>query len=106
MPSGDYDFLKVSTKARSKRLVRMARNKKEIRIPLAALQRVHLSLQRILIRLAIEKLAGSMRRLTFAHMTEIEDLIKNRPEGSIVHLPGQMKVWKWQGYLRLSLRNS
>ncbi len=51
-------------------------------------------LQRILIRLAIEKLRPNANPITMAHIREIEEMLKERPLGSLVHLPGRLSIQK------------
>ncbi|MCX5703581.1 MAG: tRNA lysidine(34) synthetase TilS [Candidatus Omnitrophica bacterium] len=82
----DYDYL--YTKA-SYLIQRFGR-----RINLKVFLRLHPALQRIVLRLAIARLQGSMRRITFAHIREIEDLILSRPVNSIVDLPKGISVVK------------
>ncbi len=52
-----------------------------------SLLRMHPSLRRMVIRLRIGALQGSTRRITSKHMEEIEDMLANRPSGSLVDLP-------------------
>lgn len=82
----DYDYL--YTKA-SYLIQRFGR-----RINLKVFLRLHPALQRIVLRLAIARLQGSTRRITFAHIREIEDLILSRPVNSIVDLPKGISVVK------------
>ena len=49
--------------------------------------RLPVSLQRLMLRLCIQRLNGDTRRLTFKHVSEMEDLIFNRPVNSVVDLP-------------------
>lgn len=51
------------------------------------LLRMHPAMRRLAFRQAISALQGSMRRITFQHIKELEDLLLNRPENSIVDLP-------------------
>ncbi len=62
-------------------------------------------MQRMVFRLAIEKLSGSTRRITFKHWQEIEDLLMQRA-GSAVNLPRQICVFKQKNKLVLTLRNA
>ncbi len=56
-------------------------------ISLADLRAAHPALRRLRIRKAIEHAQGDTRRITCKHIRELEDLILNRPRGSIVNLP-------------------
>jgi hypothetical protein len=51
-------------------------------------------MQNLSLRLAIARLKGDLRRLTFQHIEEINDLVLNRPTGSIVDLPKGISVIK------------
>ncbi|MFA5320940.1 MAG: tRNA lysidine(34) synthetase TilS [Candidatus Omnitrophota bacterium] len=76
----DYDYL--LSRART-----AAVNSSGSRLKVSSLLRMHPSLRRMVIRLRINSLQGSTRRITFKHMEEIEDMLVNRPCGSIVDLP-------------------
>jgi len=82
----DYDFL--SRYAQMKFLPTGGKLK------LAELRRMHPSLRRMTLRQAFQRLKGDTRTLTFKHIQELEDLIANRPSGSIVDLPGSFSVQK------------
>jgi hypothetical protein len=82
----DYDYLvRRADKARA----RLGRN-----INLKKFHRLHPAIQRLILRLNMARLVGDMRRLTFQHIKEIEDLILNRPLNSIVDLPKGISVVK------------
>jgi tRNA(Ile)-lysidine synthase len=51
---------------------------------------LHLSQLRMVLRTSLEKLQGDTRRLTLAHIDEVEDLLRNRPLKSVVHLPNKI----------------
>lgn len=82
----DYDYLNQRADFSRKRLGRD--------INLDKLVRLHPAMQRLIIRAAIRRLKGDMRRITFQHIKEIEDLIFNRPVNSIVDLPKGISVAK------------
>ncbi len=102
----DYDFLKQSGEELAKKLFLFPKNRRAISLKLDALTKLHPSMQRNLIRLAVEKLKGDTRRLTFAHIKEIESLIANRPPKSSVNLPQGVIITKESSLLCLRLRNS
>lgn len=93
----DYDYL--YSKAYS------AMKRQGNRINLEKFLRLHPAIQRLLLRLAIAKIKGDTRRLTFQHIREIEDLILNRPPNSIVDLPGGISAVK-KKYLSFYRRKS
>jgi tRNA(Ile)-lysidine synthase len=82
----DYEFLG--------RCARRAMGKKGSRIALARLKKAHPAIRRIIFRQAIAAAQGDTRRITFQHIREIEDLLWNRPVGSVVNLPRGLTVTK------------
>ena len=64
------------------------------RINLKKFLKLHPAIQRLLLRFAISRIKGDMRRITFTHIREIEDLINCRPISSIVDLPKGVSVVK------------
>lgn len=72
------------------------------RLPLAGLRKLHRAVLRMKIRSAILKTQGSTRRISFRHIMEVEDLLFNRPSGSIVNLPKGLKVSKSKGFISFS----
>jgi len=75
----DYDYLSVA----AQRTMRGSKTK----LNLEKLKRLHPAISRLLLRMSIARVRGDMRRLTFAHIKELEDLIFNRPVNSVVDLP-------------------
>jgi tRNA(Ile)-lysidine synthase len=69
------------------------------KINLKNFSKLHLALQRVILRFMIKRLKGDIRRITFQHIKEIEDMLQNRPSGSIVHLPGNIRVTKKKPHL-------
>lgn len=86
----DYDYL---TRAAEKSLKRLG-----AKIGINRFLKLHPAIQRLVLRLSIGRLKGDMRRITFKHIREIEDLIRNRPVNSIVDLPKGVFVIKKKGY--------
>jgi tRNA(Ile)-lysidine synthase len=64
------------------------------KINLAKFRRLHPAMQNLALRSAIARLKGDTRRITFKHIEEINDLIFNRPSGSVVDLPKNISVIK------------
>jgi len=92
----DYDYLNsVAQKA----LKRMGN-----RIVLDKFLRLHPAIQRLVLRLAIAKVKGDMRKITFQHIRELESLIFQRPVNSIVDLPKGISAIKKKKYLHFYLR--
>ncbi len=86
--ASDYDYLNSSA-------ARFLKNSKT-KLGLAKLIKLHPSIMRLKLRTAISSLQGDTRRITFKHIQELEDLIFNRPQGSIVDLPKGIQVKKNQ----------
>jgi len=88
----DYDYL---ASAAAKLLKRLGAGK----VSLPAFLKLHPAMQNLILRQAIARLSGDMRRLTFKHVEEINDLALNRPSGSVVDLPKGISVIKRKKYL-------
>jgi len=69
------------------------------RVDLDKFLKLHTAIRRLALRMAIVKLKGDTRRITFQHIKELEDLVANRPTGSIVDLPKGISVVKAKKYL-------
>ncbi|MCM8796092.1 MAG: hypothetical protein NC928_05370, partial [Candidatus Omnitrophica bacterium] len=82
----DYDYLC--------QMANRLAGKKITRINLRRFSGFHPAMQRLILRLAVAKIKGDTRRLTFKHIKELEDLILNRPVNSIVDLPKGVSVKK------------
>ncbi len=87
----DYDYLmRVAQRA-----IKGAKHK----LNLKKLTSLHPAMQRLILRMGIAKVQGDTRRITFAHIKELEDLIFNRPVNSIVDLPKGVSVVKKKNHL-------
>ncbi|MCR4336804.1 MAG: tRNA lysidine(34) synthetase TilS [Candidatus Omnitrophica bacterium] len=84
----DYEYLQLQAEAALKSV------ETERGLRMEPLRQFHLSLVRLMIRLKIQKIQGHLRRIELAHINEIEDLIKNRPDGAVVNLPYGIEVKK------------
>lgn len=82
----DYDYLSRETARFAKILSKS--------INLLKYRKLHIAIQRMLIRYNIALLAGDTRRITFKHLEEISDLVQHRPLNSIVDLPKGVSVIK------------
>ena len=89
----DYDYLRQQTE---KKLFDLRRHS---RIPVQRLLEIHPSLRHMMMRFLIAQLQGDLNRLTATHLAEIDDLMKNRPEKSVVHLPGGLSIRKDKNHL-------
>ena len=75
-----------------------------LRFNLKKFLRLHPAIMRLKIRQAIGHLQGDTRRISFTHIKEIEDLLINRPTGSIVDLPKGISAQKILNCLRFYKR--
>ncbi len=102
----DYAYLEGQARLSFRRIAKCSKDGRNVRFGLQVLARRPLALRRMLIRIAVECLKGDTNRLTLKHSREIEDLIDQRPEGSIVHLPDMLCAQKTGGFLRLFVDDS
>ncbi|HOX54157.1 MAG: tRNA lysidine(34) synthetase TilS [Candidatus Omnitrophica bacterium] len=101
----DYDYLfQVASRALSDAGLRTEKTK--LKIDLMKIQKFHPAIQRLIIRVAINDIAGSTRKLNFQHWKEIEDLIFKRPAKSIVNLPNHLNVKKEKNQIIISSRKT
>ena len=82
----DYEYLNRVAESAMKRL--------GSKINIEKFLKLHPSIQRLVLRLNIARVKGDMRRITFQHIKEIENLVSNRPVNSIVDLPKGVSVIK------------
>ncbi len=94
----DYDYLRQSA------LLVFNRSNKGY-ISLSKLVKLHPAIKRLLFRMNIAWVKGDTRAIASRHITEIDDLVSNRPVGSIVDLPKCISVIKQRKVLRFYLRN-
>jgi len=92
----DYDYIKEA----ASRIHLGGR----IRLKIEKLIKLHPAIMRFKLREAISRIQGDTRRITFKHIQELEDLIFNRPIGSIVDLPKGVSILKKQKSLIFYLR--
>jgi tRNA(Ile)-lysidine synthase len=100
----DYlHLLKMSQKAflKNSKII----NKNKINLYLNRFLKLDPAIQRMVLRLGIAKIKGNLRRISFKHIREIEDLIYNRPFNSIVDLPQGICIIKKKKYISICLRD-
>ncbi len=88
------DYVHLERCARA--LLRRAARKKgrSVSVALGPLLKADDGLRRTALRLVLRDLGGPLRRLTWKHWQEVEDLLYRRPSGSEVHLPRDLRVRK------------
>jgi len=99
----DYDYIHRQGLKDLKRCLK-AYKANQLKIKLDKFGKLHPAMQRMVLRLSIERLKGDIRRITFKHWQELDDLINNRKVNSLVNLPSGIHVKKEPKYLSLTLR--
>lgn len=94
--SYDYEYLEQAAKNTLKGA--------GLRLNLKKLSKLHPAILRLKIRQSIALIQGDTRRISFRHIKELEDLLNNRPIGSIVDLPKGTAVQKTRNTLRFYKR--
>lgn len=94
--SSDYEYLNLTAKRSIKG--------NNSRLSIKKIIRLHPAILRLKIRQSITCIQGDTRRISFTHIKEIEDLLSNRPAGSIVDLPKGISVQKIPNCLRFYKR--
>lgn len=89
----DYEYLEAQAKAAYHR-IKTQTNSSEMTIDLKKLIRLHPALQHMIWRLATSELTKNSTNLETRHIEEIDELISNRPNHSIVHLPQELRLKK------------
>lgn len=82
----DYDFMNKQVLENYKSILR-SHSAHRLKVDMSLLNKVHPALRNHLIRYCLEQLRGHLRRIELRHCNEIQDLIDNRPNRSIVDLP-------------------
>ncbi len=99
----DYDYI-------YKQAMRLFQNKvlvsqKKVSIKMSIFNKEHTSMQRMLLRLSFDHLVNSFNELSFNHIEEVEDMLLNRPVGSVVHWPKAVVVEKSNKELVLRVKS-
>jgi tRNA(Ile)-lysidine synthase len=76
----------------------------EIKIDIKKFKRQSGAIKKRIVRSALEELKGNLRRFTYQHWKEVEDLINGRPTNSVVDLPGGIEVLKNKNTLLMRMR--
>ncbi len=97
--SEDYEFLEDFSQKAFNRIAVLTNDKKTIKLPMEKFSHEPVAIKRMVLRKTIETLKGNTRRLNFQHMREITELIRNKPRGTIVHLPQGIHVRKDSHYI-------
>lgn len=85
----DFEFIEDERRS-SRRLVSMKGKIVEILLKDVAVQ--PRAIQKEIVRDALEKAGGEVKKLSFRHWKEVEQLIRRKGKGSAVDLPGDIRV--------------
>ena len=97
-----YGFIEKETEGAFKRYV-----KKEgscVKIKTDNLKKIHPYILKEIVRKAVAEVKGDLLRFEYAHWMEIESLLYERPQSSIVDLPQGVWVKKVKGWLIIARR--
>ena len=90
----DYDYLISQSQALYKKLTKKNPRRGEVHLPLTALRKNPLALQRLVFRLSFADLKGDTNQLTLSHIQKIEQLVTSYPTGAGVVLPSKICITK------------
>ncbi|MFA5088733.1 MAG: tRNA lysidine(34) synthetase TilS [Candidatus Omnitrophota bacterium] len=103
--AADYDFLAEQAKKHYRKMIPTPRYQTKRLLPLAGLLKIHASMRRMILRLAIEELKNNGKPLSSRHIQEIESLMTIKPKGTVVDLPNDIKVTREATCIRLTIAN-
>lgn len=98
----DYDYLDSQVALQLKKVTVPRREKKdsaEIFLKIPPLENLHPSLRHMLFRRVVAQIKGNTKRLTLAHIREIDALIESSARSSVLSLPGRIAIKKEKGLL-------
>ena len=90
----DYAFLEKKAEKVFDKLVETKKDKFEIEFSIKRLKRCSVAIQRIVMRLAIEKIKGDLRRISFQNLQDLNGLIRSPDRNLFLHLADKIKVRK------------
>lgn len=99
----DYAFLEKVGKRKFRASSKVKKNA-EVVVDLKRFNAFPKAIQRLIARQSIETLKGDLRRITYQHWKELDELISMRPAGSQVDLPRRVSVLKQGGKLIFYLK--
>jgi len=102
----DYAYLESQTQKIFQKMTRQSKRANTIQIELKKFCRQPRAIQHMIVRKAYELLNGNTNRLTLSHNSQIDDLISQRPDQSIVHLPNHIYIRKEPHTLMVAKSNT
>jgi len=97
--SGLYDFIESEVSRLFKRYVK--KESSYVKINSERLKKLHPYMAAELMRRAIELVKGDLKRLEYSHWKELESLIYERPDNSVVDLPKGVKAKKVKSWITI-----
>jgi tRNA(Ile)-lysidine synthase len=97
----DYEYLFLQAQKLFKKNATIT--KSVVTMKFKFLIKQHVSIQRMLLRLAFESLVSNYKQLSLKHIQEVEDMLMNRPAGTILHWPQSIKVKRTKDRVMLQL---
>ena len=94
-----HSFIESEIEGLFKRCVK--KESSYVKIKIDRLKKLHPYMIAELIRRAVRVVKGDLNRLEYSHWKEIESLIYDRPDNSIVDLPGGIKVKKIKSWITI-----
>lgn len=98
----DYEYLRQQALKIFSKIIHVKSTNSQLNISLNHYAKLPIAMQRMILRLAIERIKGNTRTLTLRHLQEVADLVVNRPVGTIVNLPQKIRVTKTKNFLQVS----
>jgi tRNA(Ile)-lysidine synthase len=89
----ENSFLEKVAKRKFKSMAAV-KKAEEIVLDIKKFKKQEEAVKKRILRCALREIKGDLRRFTYQHWKEMEDLIDNRPVNSIVDLPGDIKFIK------------
>ncbi|MDP8215832.1 MAG: tRNA lysidine(34) synthetase TilS [Candidatus Kaelpia imicola] len=94
-----HSFIEAEVEDVFKRCVK--KESSYVKIKTDRLKRFHSYIMAELVRKAVEVVKGDLKRFEYSHWKEIESLIYERPDNSVVDLPGGIKVRKAKSWITI-----
>jgi len=101
----ENEFLEKLTRRKFKSMSKRS-DSSEIVIDIKKFKKQTAALRKRILRTALEDLKGNLRRLTYQHWKEMDELVEKRPGNSIVDLPGGINVIKNKNKILIQLPRS
>lgn len=92
----DYEYLRQETQKNFPKLIQRRAPAGSVALDLPKLQALSNAMKRMVLRYAVEQVKGDTLALTLIHLSELSELIAQRPTGAVVNLPHGMHAIKME----------